>query len=229
MKRVKLIFAAMIVFIVAGMVPDCIYGMENLDLTKKGNISVNMKDGDAVVAGGSLIIYDIAGIGENNGTCEFVYREPMKACEESLEDIQSEELAAKLMTYVENNDITGHTQTIDANGSVVFSDLEAGLYLIVQKEAANGYYAINPFLVSLPVKSDGQWSYEVDASPKIELKRKTSDEPKKTTNSSGKTSSRSSLPKTGLVNWPIPVMAISGLLLFTIGWWMCFTARKKYD
>lgn len=37
-----------------------------------------------------------------------------------------------------------------------------------------------------------------------------------------------SLPQTGQLNWPVPVMAISGLILFAIGWYLAVTGEKKY-
>ena len=59
---------------------------------------------------------------------------------------------------------SGITRHVDADGNVTFSPLEAGLYLVVQTEAAAGYYPISPFLVELPYLN--QW--HVQAMPKME-------------------------------------------------------------
>ena len=44
---------------------------------------------------------------------------------------------------------------LDADGSAEFSYLPEGLYLLVQSETAEGYYPIEPFLLTLPF--DGRW------------------------------------------------------------------------
>ena len=41
---------------------------------------------------------------------------------------------------------------------------------------------------------------------------------------SGKPSNK--LPQTGQLTWPIPVMAVTGMTLFALGWWLCFGSRK---
>ena len=35
------------------------------------------------------------------------------------------------------------------------------------------------------------------------------------------------LPQTGQLNWPVPVLAVSGVVLFTIGWLICFNRKKE--
>lgn len=44
----------------------------------------------------------------------------------------------------------------------------------------------------------------------------------------GSSSSGNKLPQTGQLDWPIPWMAVSGMVLFTFGWWLCF-GRKDYE
>lgn len=41
------------------------------------------------------------------------------------------------------------------------------------------------------------------------------------TNTYGSTTG-SKLPQTGQLTWPIPIMTISGMVLFAVGWWLCF-------
>lgn len=36
------------------------------------------------------------------------------------------------------------------------------------------------------------------------------------------------LPQTGQLNWPVPVMAVSGLVLFAIGWYLAFHGEKTH-
>jgi len=34
------------------------------------------------------------------------------------------------------------------------------------------------------------------------------------------------LPQTGQLTWPIPVLTVAGMVLFALGWWLCFDNRK---
>lgn len=53
------------------------------------------------------------------------------------------------------------------DGTVTVENLPLGLYLVTQQGVVNGYYAIAPFLVTLPMTgADGKPTYEVIASPK---------------------------------------------------------------
>lgn len=141
-------------------------------------------------------------------------------------------------------------QAVDNDGNAVFEDLELGLYLVAQTKASAGYKAVNPFLVSLPLAEDGQWLYDVDASPKVGAYTPETPETPDTPSTPVSPDSPSTpatpdspdvpnepstpadtdtpaqpgrpanpaLPKTGQLNWPVPVMAVSGLLLFAFGW-----------
>lgn len=87
-----------------------------------------------------------------------------------------------------------------------------GLYLVAQtqQEAAPGYFAISPFLVTVPLRGeDGKLIYApVDASPKMQqlVPIPTPAPPPP-----------GFLPQTGLLNWPVPVLAIAGMALFALG------------
>ena len=78
-------------------------------------------------------------------------------------DVFSPELAA----WLSQRATGGWQDTTDEFGSVIFWDLDEGLYLVTQPEACGGYGPFEPFLVMLPW--DGyEWS--VTAVPKTERK-----------------------------------------------------------
>lgn len=118
-----------------------------------------------------------------------------------------------------------HTNT---SGTVKFGGLKPGLYLIIQETASKGYTAAKPFLVSVPYDMDGKYIYDVDATVKAELKPTTETvptEPTKPTSPSG-----DKIPQTGQLTWPVPVLALTGMVFFVLGWWMFFSSRKeRYD
>lgn len=82
--------------------------------------------------------------------------------DETLSPELAQELAAKARG--------GYVKAADLHGTVVFTDREPGLYLIVQRTTPEGYAPFEPFLISLPWDGD-QW--EVRTQPKLEAKQPT--------------------------------------------------------
>ena len=115
----------------------------------------------------------------------------------TFQDSLSENLASWLAERAEG----GTTLKADKDGVVSFPDLEEGLYLVVQTEAASGYYPFNPFLVNIPW--DG-YEWDMDAKPKMELLPKQS-------------------PQTGDDILP----AVAAMLLSGMGLAFCLGRRKK--
>ena len=72
------------------------------------------------------------------------------------------------------------------------------------------------------MNEDGHYRYDIDAAGKFKPTPKpdTPDKP----NTPG-----SHLPQTGQLNWPVPVLAGAGLVLFALGWWLCFGQRKRHE
>ena len=57
----------------------------------------------------------------------------------------------------------GVTRLLDADGDVVFSGLEDGLYLLVQTEGMDGFYPVTPQLVTIP--QEEKWDVELELIP----------------------------------------------------------------
>lgn len=188
--------------------------------TRKGSITVTMRIGDTVVSGGSLTLYRVGEVHEDDGNYSFVPTGDFTDCGVSLDNVQSPELAEKLAAYVNDHKPTGTTRTVGKDGKVTFSNLKLGLYLLVQTRAASGYSKISPFLVTVPYLDNGVYIYEVDADTKMELEKEPKPTaPPSTPHTGGK------LPQTGQLNWPVPVLAILGMTLFTVGWVLRFRKR----
>lgn len=202
---------------------------ESLNINARGSLSVTMREVGRKIAvpGGKLTIYQVAEIHSTDTGLSYAYLPDFADCGLQLGDLTGSKFAHDLKNYAKSNQLIGTTKTIGADGKVIFDNISLGLYLVVQNKAANGYYAVTPFLVSVPTLKNGSWIYQVDATPKVELvqKKKLTDTPKKTTS----LSFGSKLPQTGQLNWPVPVLAICGLLLFAFGWGITFTRRKKND
>lgn len=230
-----------------------------------GSIHVNLYDStnNKALSGGELTVYRVAEVQRRNGNLSFEYCGDFDGCAIELGDLTDSTLAGQLQEYLSDN-AEGTVREVDANGNVNFDDLELGLYLVVQTKASKGYKPVNSFLVSLPMAEDGEWNYEVDASPKVGAytpepetppsppdkpdEPDTPDTPENPGNPDKPVAPgnpdnpvapgspdnpvlpghpdhpvMNGLPQTGQLNWPIPMMAVSGMLLFAYGW---MTDRK---
>lgn len=184
-----------------------------IDTTKKGSISVTMKTKEKVVSGGELTIYQVAKIQNDNGTYSYVYTNGFENCGVTLGDLTDSKLASKLEAKISSS-AEKTTKTVGSDGTVKFENLSTGLYLCVQTKAASGYNKVSSFVVSVPLKEDGAWVYDVNASPKVETVTTPTTPNKPTTPDNG------TLPKTGQLDWPIPILSVAGLLLCAFGWKM---------
>ena len=119
------------------------------------------------------------------------------------------------------------------DGKIVFDDLEIGVYLAVKTERGSDYL-FDPTLVFLPYGTEEGWDDEMAANPKISYDY--DDDPEPPTDipdnpppGGGKDPDPDPgeeipdedvplavLPQTGLLQWPIPVMAAAGLLLVAV-------------
>lgn len=192
------------------------YAHDYVQMDKKGTITITMHMGDKTVSGGTLTMYRVGEVQEDDGNYTFQPTGDFASCGESFEDVSSSTLPKKLQKYAKDQKITGTTKFIGADGKVSFTNLEVGLYLFVQNKAASGYNKADAFLVSLPyMGADGKYNYDVDASPKVEVTKPTPTKPRDP-----------KLPQTGQLNWPVPVLATAGLALFAAGWALYYGKRK---
>lgn len=130
----------------------------------------------------------------------------------SQEALFEKETAQILQEYAIEREIDGISGT-------KFENLSKGMYLIMREGV------IVPFLVSVPMIVDGVEVYDIETFPKTSSEK--SDIPDKDTpNNPAPSGNSGRLPQTGQLNWPIPVLAISGVLLFVVGWCVCCRKRK---
>lgn len=171
MKKRMLRLLALLMLLCAATVP--VRAAAVLELSRTDcSISVTMRDGKTVVSGGSMTCYRVGGIhSADNGDLSFVLTGEFSGAGVSLAKPDDPVTAQRLAFYAARNSIAGTTRTIGNDGTVTFTGLTPGLYLLVQREAAPGYYAAAPFLVTLPMRENGGYVYAVDASPKVDVER----------------------------------------------------------
>ena len=121
------------------------------------------------VSDGELTMYQVA---TTQGSA-LKFEAAFSGCGVGLDEVASAESASKLAAWVERGGVSAQaSQTVGNDGRAVFSNLAQGVYLVVQAQEAPGYYALTPFVVSLPMTDDtgAGLVYDVEASPKVEPK-----------------------------------------------------------
>ena len=291
------------------------------DWSRNGScgIGVRMLYGGKTVPGGSLELYKVGNVNENDTsfTLNSDFSGMGNVSLGNFATEQTAQLARNLANYANRKDLTPlKTAEIDENGYAEFNDLAFGLYLVVQDEHARGYEAIDPFLVSLPMYTEGEgYDYFINAEPKVdkpnppspggsssnpasepesseptsseptsseptssqpESSEPTSSEPTSSQPESSQTgsqpaggstpggttpggntpggntpggntpggttpggntpgggttpgggSSTPTLPQTGQLNWPIPVLVVAGLSLILVGWGVNYNSKSR--
>lgn len=194
----------------------------DLDLTKKGSITLTLKDSDGnAMTGGFLDCIQVAEIVESGGETTYLLTNGFQDTNIFLEYFLDGKQSAASLAEELNDAVPAGAYKIasrpDKTGTVTFSNLELGLYLIRQRAKSGYYESITPFVVTVPMNSDSGWVYDVTASPKVGTVT-----PKDTAYKSVRR-----LPQTGQLNWPVPVLAVSGIALFSLGWAMTKDKHEK--
>lgn len=220
----KRILAWVLALMLLGTAPLTVRAHEVPDDQRLGSVTLSMTYRGEPLPGGSLTLYRVAEVATENGDYFFEYTADFAECEIAVEELLSAQLPEALAAIAAEKGLTGTTGTADETGKVRFTGLEIGLYLIVQEEAAPGFRRINPFLVSVPRNDDGHYVYDVETAPK----NVPGPEPEPTEPPTEPIEPGPELPQTGQNNWPVPVLAVTGMLLILAGL-LCVSGRKKRD
>ena len=182
------------------------------------SITVTMTYQEKALPGGTLALYKVGDVVEDDGNYSFVPVAAIRQDFPQFGDIQSPDLAEKLSKLESKlTPVTALPQKVGENGKVTFLDLPFGLYLVVQKTAPAGYGKTEPFLVSLPYLEEGEYQYDVASQPKTDLERDVTTKPTTSPTTKPASSSGGKLPQTGQLWWPVPVLACGGLGCIVVG------------
>lgn len=214
-----------------------------LDPTRIGTLKVELKNtmGNPV-SGGTLLMVPVAQAIHDPYTGDYwEYLPPFDTMPEApaLDNDGFEaafnlgdgnhEYASAFADWMKENPAESVEAEIGADGVAQTELPVLGLYLVMQGRRTPNYYPIRPFLVTVPNREEGVLVYDVDASPKTEPVHY---EPKPTPTPSDEPTPtpvppQGFLPQTGQLNWPVPVLALSGMALFLLGWWLSSSERKR--
>lgn len=172
------------------------------------------------VANLEINVYQIAIVQNGN----FSFTNAFKNAEIDISDFTQANFD-KIRDYAIANATPICTKTTDSEGKFVLSNTSLGIYLFVQS-GSKDRVEMQTIMVNLPEAFDNNpINYNVIAKPKIV------NVPQNNINQGPGDSTASvignNLPYTGMLNWPIPVLVITAIVLFCIGWLKSFTNSKK--
>lgn len=140
------------------------------DLTRKSTVSVTLKaDGDPIT-GAEITLYIVANSGVKNGNLNYEYTGDFAAygkSAQSLENCDSQDL----LNYAQAQGVSGLSKATNGKGFASFDGLAPGIYLAAQTKSVGGFSDCAPFIVYAPDCQQGDWVYEIDATPKTDVKR----------------------------------------------------------
>lgn len=209
----RIISYGLILLLAAGLLLCPVWGAEgNLDYSRRGSLSVTLRSIETLepLKDVSLMLYCVALAEPDGYNLGYEKTAAFRDFGGDITDFDNRNLTVQLLDYIQREQVdVCSLVSADAEGTVRFEDLPLGLYLVVQAGRSYGYSAAEPFLASVPMTDPvtGQWVYEVDASPKVGVVIEPTPTPPPPPE----------LPKTGMLLWPIPVLALAGLALFVSG------------
>ena len=178
-------------------------------------------DGNALTDG-QLELYRVADLVLAEGRFRFDLVEELQTSGIALEDLQDPALPGQLRSAASETGLESVCAAIE-NGEAWFPELQTGLYVVFQspEDAGAGYLPIDPFLITLPMEQDGSLTYQVEARPKV------SPEPAPTDPTEPTEPVPPDIPQTGQLKWPVQLLAVLGMLLILIGWYLRFGGERE--
>lgn len=213
---------------------------ELLDPDRTGSVSVSLLDTDGSPVGGSLAIYRVADAVSDARGWHLEWRaayasmgDGISSMTGTLSSAYSRQLAVSLALIVQAGQDGTEPQAelaVDADGSVTFTGLPVGMYLVRQTQAEAGYATIDPFVVTVPVEdpTTGQLIYSVEATPKAGAVSRTDEPPtpdepdepgtpETPETPDTPTPEEPSLPRTGQAWTPVLALFFAGVALLLAG------------
>ena len=143
-------------------------------------------------------------------------------------DLESSDAAEQLLEKVKEKGISGETVRSDTDGKAVFAERELGAYLVYSPDGI-----FTPFIVFLPMVTEDGISFELTAQPKIDIPDEPTTEPEKETDTPEEptaprpTDSDEKLPQTGMLQLPVPILGLCGVLVFSKGFILYANSKKE--
>ena len=158
MNKIKRLICAMLALALCMLTSLPVFA-DSVDLTQKSSITIDLRDPQtgAALSGGWLYLYRVADVSLSGGSYVF---NPVERFDKGFDfsNIKSRDLVRTVYNYIRDNSYKCDLYAAVAGGSVRFSDLTPGLYIVIQAGQINGYYPMNPFMVSMILTQPPKWS-----------------------------------------------------------------------
>ena len=202
------------------------------DVSAEGSISVLIHTAEGEnVANAHIVLYRVGDPVIVDSNLTFEPAEAFADSGVSLADPGAAGLAAALWSYAKENGVAPYAEgNTAADGTLTLKSVDVGLYVVAQEGFSGSetmyFTEIEPFAVMMPMTNDAGtgWTYQIEAKPKVNALPKPTATPAPTDPPTDE-----KLPQTGMLQWPVPVLAVCGVLLFSLGWVLCFMKKKKSD
>ena len=174
-KRVSIIIVALIIMCIPPLSAFASTA-DMIDVMRECSLTMKVEHGGVSIEGAQVSLYHVADLVKNGTHVDFEYTTGFSGIDAdpwSIETVDDNTLLAKkFLAHASDQDLVPkdeHIQDTNTDGHVYFSNLKAGLYLIVH-DSIPGYVDMHPYLVILPVLANGrEWTHDVVARPKTQL------------------------------------------------------------
>lgn len=164
--RNKLLSVCLVLWIVCSMQMTAFAA--EFDAGRTGSISITLVEQSTKipVRGAEFSLYHVASSAPGEGgDLSYTHTEEFKDFAVPLDDPS---LIEELDAYVGAHSVTAEKKVTDYMGMAVFGDLPLGVYFVQQTNYVEGYAICKSFLIEVPDKTSGAYTYNVKASPKTE-------------------------------------------------------------
>ena len=217
MKKKIILSSLIFIMLIAGLI-ETVSATDDAKLGTIQFVAINNTDSKAV-ENLEVSVYQVS---KQDAQGNFEFASGFEDCTLDVDNL-SESNLENLKDYAKTNAEPLFTKTTDANGKFTLTNLDLGTYLLVQENKTDEI-TMQTMLITVPeLTVENGLKYEVTAKPKI-LNKEIVDQ-----NNSGKTElvKDEQLPYTGVLNWPIPVLVISGIAIFCVAWLKVYSTSKK--
>lgn len=213
-------------------------GSDIMDMDRECAVTMELRTKDKeAFDNGSFKFYQIGEVESfNQGKFTYRYLEDFQNSNVTLNiegGSENEKSARELSTYAKKNKIPGETYVTDEAGTVRITGLKPGLYLVdtvYQDKEVGKVEFTKPFLACIPECENGELIFDVTIKTKVSngaIPLTPLETPNPIKKPSGNNSGGSKLPQTGMLRWPIPVLALAGMILMEVGWYDGYVKKKK--
>ena len=221
----KKIWILLLLLALCGRMPA--FAAEIPDPQRPGSLTLAMNWNGQPLNAGAITAYQVGQIAVLEGGYDFALIPQLADGGVALE-LDDPDTAGALALLVGEREVPAITAPIQ-KGKAMFENLTPGLYLILQTDtqSGTGFAPIRPFLISLPRWAEDRYLYDITADPKVPLETTPTEptEPPVTEPVTEPKPPEPELPQTGQLNWPVPILAVLGLI-FLVGGWMLTTQRE---